>query len=89
MTKDYMMELLKRGESTSLDWKREFPHGMLKGRSDPYWDQGRAEVLKDIIAIANAEENGSGYLVSDFSVSLSGEPTTQRNRMRPMKVFEI
>ncbi len=63
MTKDYMMELLKRGESTSLDWKREFPHGMLKGRSDPYWDQGRAEVLKDIIAIANAEENGSGYLV--------------------------
>ena len=27
--------------------------------------------------------------VTDFSVSLSGEPTTQRNRMRPMKVFEI
>ena len=25
----------------------------------------------------------------DFSVSLLGEPTTQRNRMRPMKVFEI
>ena len=26
---------------------------------------------------------------ADFSVSLLGEPTTQRNRMRPMKVFEI
>jgi len=28
-------------------------------------------------------------LVSDFSVSLSGGPTTQGNRMRPVKVFEI
>jgi hypothetical protein len=28
-------------------------------------------------------------LMGDFSVSLLGEPTTQRNRMRPMKVFEI
>ena len=26
---------------------------------------------------------------TDFSVSLSGGPTTQGNRMRPVKVFEI
>jgi hypothetical protein len=30
-----------------------------------------------------------GKAASDFSVSLLGEATTQRNRMRPMKVFEI
>ena len=33
--------------------------------------------------------NDVGDFMPDFSVSLLGEPTTQRNRMRPMKVFEI
>src|SRR2546428_13286225 len=28
-------------------------------------------------------------LMGDFSVSLSGGPTTRGNRMRPVKVFEI
>jgi hypothetical protein len=35
------------------------------------------------------EQETGEKLTTDFSVSLAGGPTTQGNRMRPMKVFEI
>lgn len=37
------------GESTYLDWKRDFPAELL-GNRGPNWDSGRGKVLKDLAA---------------------------------------
>ena len=62
MTEEELQDLLKHGESDSLDWKREFPPGLLKPKT-ANWDKGRATLLKDIVTMANGEAAGPGYLV--------------------------
>ena len=49
------------------------------------WVNGRFEAL---FGLAHVPEPVTAP-VSDFCVSLSGRPTTQRNRLSAMKVFEI
>ena len=57
-------ELLKHPEGTWLDWKRDLPAGLAAGKKDPRWDASRSELLKDLVAIANAhDERAVGYLI--------------------------
>jgi hypothetical protein len=56
-------ELLLSPESDWLDWKANYPGPLLAGSSSPAWDRGRAELLKDLVAIANGEGPAIGYLV--------------------------
>jgi hypothetical protein len=56
--------LLEYGESTWLDWKREYPAGLLGDKTDPNRPVGRAELIKDLSAIANGEDDRTqGFLV--------------------------
>jgi hypothetical protein len=63
MTPIDLEDLLTYGESTWLDWKKEYPNGLLGGKKDPNWATSRAELIKDISAIANGEDGRQdGYL---------------------------
>lgn len=63
-TRKHLDELLALGECTRLDWKRDFPRGLIGGSSGPDWQKGKADVLKDIVAIANTSDGQNvGYLV--------------------------
>lgn len=55
--------LLDDGESQNLDWKKDWPLGLLRGKKDPKWDRGRGELLKDLISIANSSGPGPAHLV--------------------------
>ena len=63
MTREELGTLLAEGESTYLDWKREFPYELLGERKSPEWDRGRAKLLKDLIALANSHGSNYGYLI--------------------------
>jgi len=59
-----LQALLALPESESLDWKRDFPPGLLKNSSDPKWEEGRAKVLRAIVSIANTIRlDEVGYVV--------------------------
>jgi predicted HTH transcriptional regulator len=62
MTRDELEKLLFEGESTYLDWKRDFP-GELLGARGSNWDTGRAKLLKDLVALANGHGSERAYLV--------------------------
>ncbi|MEW6355598.1 MAG: ATP-binding protein [Planctomycetota bacterium] len=71
MTETEFRKFLAHGESTWLDWKADFPRGLLDSRKDPDWDRGKAEVIKDLSAIANGDdEKETGYLI--YGVKDSG-----------------
>lgn len=56
--------LLASPEATWIDWKRDIPAGLVAGKSNPDWDKARAELLKDLVAIANGNDGrSSGCLV--------------------------
>ena len=64
MTTEEFAALLDFGEDTWLDWKRDFPDELLKGKSTPGWEKGKGILLKDLIAIANSDDGREdGYLV--------------------------
>ncbi|HOF88066.1 MAG TPA: ATP-binding protein [Armatimonadota bacterium] len=63
MNTDQFTELLGHGEDTWLDWKRDFPAGLLAGSKNPDWDKGKGTLLKDLVAIANGEGEPIGYLI--------------------------
>ncbi len=63
MTHDDITALLAEGESPYLDWKHDFPLGLLAGRKDRHWDQGRAKLLKSLVALANSHGSEYGYLI--------------------------
>ena len=63
MTREDLETLLAEGESTYLDWKRDFPPQLLSGRKQPDWDIGRAKLLKGLIALANSHGPDYGYLI--------------------------
>ena len=44
MTREELETLLGEGESTHLDWKRDFPQELLEVRGET-WDVGRAKLL--------------------------------------------
>lgn len=71
MTKDKLKSLLKEGESPRLDWKRDFPRGILRGGRSGDWNKGRGKLLKSLISIANTSEIGPAYLV--YGVEDSGK----------------
>ena len=45
MTHDEFEGLLDRGESLDLDWKRDFPPGLIAGSRSPGWTQGKGTVI--------------------------------------------
>lgn len=63
MTEDEISNLLVEGESTYLDWKRDFPPELLKGKSDLSWDKGRGKLLKSLVSLANSHGGPHGFLV--------------------------
>ncbi|MBI3920919.1 MAG: ATP-binding protein [Armatimonadetes bacterium] len=62
MNKQSLLELLKYPESTWLDWKADFPDGLIRGAKDPQWEKGKGTMLKDMVAIANSEDERNGCL---------------------------
>lgn len=70
MTKDELKSLLKKGESPRLDWKRDFPQGILRGKRSGDWNKGRGKLLKSLISLANTPEPGPTYLI--YGVEDSG-----------------
>lgn len=63
MRRDEFQKLLQNSESSFLDWKADFPAGLIKGSRHPDWEKGKAELLKDIVSIANNDDGGTGFLV--------------------------
>ena len=62
MTTEDIHELLMKAESCDLDWKRDFPPGLTNSKANN-WEKAKATLIKDIISIANAFSNETGYLV--------------------------
>ncbi len=63
MDKETFNRLLENPEGPSLDWKQEFPNELRVPRENGVWKNGKAKLLKSLVSIANAAEEGSGYLV--------------------------
>ena len=63
MTKDEFENLLEKGESQNLEWKADWPPGLVGGRGDPNWDKGRGELLKDLISLSNSAGSSPALLV--------------------------
>lgn len=63
MTKDELQTLCASGETSWLDWKKDFPQSLLKGSGDPHYQEGRGTLLKDLVSIANGADEQYGYLV--------------------------
>jgi hypothetical protein len=56
-------QLLTHSEDTWLDWKRDFPKGLILGPRGSEWEKGKGELLKDLVSIANSDDNRTGFLV--------------------------
>jgi len=67
MTREDFEKLLVHPEDTWIDWKRDFPKGLLQTRrgDDPKeWDNGKGDLIKDLVSIANrSDEKPHGFLV--------------------------
>lgn len=63
MTKKELKSLLEKGESLNLDWKKNFPPGILRGRNSPDWDKGRGKLLKALISLANSSGSSPAFLI--------------------------
>jgi predicted HTH transcriptional regulator len=64
-------ELLKQAESDWLEWKADFPTGILGSRKDPEWQEGKGELIKDLTALANSPGKSPAFLVygvKDFRI---------------------
>jgi hypothetical protein len=60
--------LLEKGETQWLDWKADFPIGLIQGKiinekRNPNWDLGKAELLKGLMSLANSSGENPAYLV--------------------------
>jgi hypothetical protein len=63
ITGNELSALMLHGEGQSLDWKREFPAGLLSTSKDPQWQEGKGALLKDIVALANTPASDEAFLV--------------------------
>jgi hypothetical protein len=61
MNKNEFRPLLDEGESQDLEWKTAWPPGLLGGKTDPAWDEGRGELLKDLIASVQRNSDRKNY----------------------------
>jgi hypothetical protein len=69
-------QLLAEPELDWLDWKSNFPPGLIAGSADARWDEGRAKLLRAIVAIANTVYDRLGYVV--YGVDDAAKPRTVR-----------
>jgi hypothetical protein len=67
-----LSELLGHAEQPWLDWKREFPPGLLPGGKHPDREAHRGKLLKSVVSIANSLADEHGYLV--YGVDDSANP---------------
>ena len=58
-----MQALFPHGETVDLDWKRTFPPGYFDRSDRSRYDSARAELVKDVAAMANAASERVGHLV--------------------------
>lgn len=63
MNLDQFKPLLDEGESQDLEWKKDWPTGILGRRGEPTWDKGRGELLKDLISLSNSTGPSPVHLV--------------------------
>lgn len=63
MNLDQFKSLLDENESQDLDWKKDWPRSLLGGKKDQKWDEGRSELLKDLISLANTSGASTAHLV--------------------------
>lgn len=63
MTKDELEALRASGETSWLDWKKDFSNSLVKGTGDRDYEKGRGTLLKDLVSIANGADEQYGYLV--------------------------
>jgi hypothetical protein len=60
MTVDRLSTLMEASEDTCIDWKSDFPRGLIGEEKS---DKGKGELLKDIASVANTVNEGIGYVV--------------------------
>lgn len=60
---DDFKSLLRRSEGDALDWKCDFPPGLLAGKASPRWEKDRGKLLKSLVALANGEGDPQAFLV--------------------------
>lgn len=70
----FFEHLLSLPELDWLEWKADFPPGLLASAKDPDWDPARAKVLRAMSSIANTVSKEPGYLV--YGVDNSTRPRT-------------
>jgi hypothetical protein len=51
MTREELTRLLNRGESDWLEWKRDFPDGLLQRGPEHEWQEAQAKVLKPLTGV--------------------------------------
>jgi len=51
MIREEFEALLTKSETSGLDWKTDFPQGLLKGKSDPDYEKGRGTLLNSPYAV--------------------------------------
>lgn len=76
MNRDELGGLLAEGESPHLDWKRDFPAGLIGGSSHADWLRDRGKMLKSLIALANSHGSEYGFLI--YGVEDTGSTRTVR-----------
>lgn len=63
LTSHELTALLEQQEGPSLDWKRDFPPGLLQRADREQWEKGRGSLLKDLVAMANGAIESVTYLI--------------------------
>ena len=56
MNKAEFEEILYENEDFWLDWKVDFPQGLLLPSGNPKWEIGKAKLIKSLVAIAVSKE---------------------------------
>ncbi len=63
MEKEAIDNLLGKPEGPSLDWKQDFPDELRAPKGNGVRDKGKSKLMKSLVSIANAAEEGRGHLV--------------------------
>jgi predicted HTH transcriptional regulator len=56
-------QLIELPESDWLEWKAKYPGPLLGHSTSSSWNRGKAELLKDLVAMANGEGRETGLIV--------------------------
>ena len=64
MREDDFEDLLKESESNFLDWKQDFPEGLIRAETaKARKEEGKAALLKDLVSLANTQGRDPAYLI--------------------------